>query len=249
MGAGSERDGTDSLNFEERVARDHLTFLGYEDVQPHPNDRNSPPDLLINGTVAVELRRLNQNERGSDTPKGLDETDIPLLDALLALLGTFDEEWPTRWHVTVAFRRPLPKRLRTFKKRLRALLQRVLDQPDSTEPAVMDEGNIHVEVVRRPPSARPTFTLRLQDLDRGAWVLDEYQHSLGLCIPEKSRVTAEHRAGYSEWWLILVDDIVPGALASEETAQDFRARVSVESRDWNRVIIVNKLDHRQGFDL
>lgn len=44
----------------EGFARVHLHHRGFDDVvfEPSPNE---PPDFLINGKIAVEVRRLNQN--------------------------------------------------------------------------------------------------------------------------------------------------------------------------------------------
>jgi len=43
-------------------------------------DGNTPPDFLVNGTIAVEVRRLNQNEIIESGHRGLEVTTFPLRD-------------------------------------------------------------------------------------------------------------------------------------------------------------------------
>ena len=42
-------------------------------------DGNVPPDFAIDGSIAVEVRRLNQNYEEPDGAEGLEELRIPLL--------------------------------------------------------------------------------------------------------------------------------------------------------------------------
>jgi hypothetical protein len=49
------------MRWEEELAQHYLVSLGLGQVVYEP-EPNLPPDFLINGTVAVEVRRLNQNE-------------------------------------------------------------------------------------------------------------------------------------------------------------------------------------------
>ena len=69
-----------------------LTYLESLRLGPvtHEPDGNVPPDFLIDGRIAVEVRRLNQNEAVANGHRGLEETAIPLnarLRKLLASLG------------------------------------------------------------------------------------------------------------------------------------------------------------------
>lgn len=237
------------LKHEEIIARDHLRSQGYQQVRSHPDGLHNPPDLLVDGAIAVEVRRLNQNERGLDTPKGLEEESIPFIHRVNTLLAAFGDDGPTRWHVGVEFRRPLPKRdrLQGLLGRLRCLLQDLLDQSQPPEKVGMEMGNVRVEVVRRPQSGRPTFTLGSRDADFGPWLMEEYERNLRLCIAEKANSVAAHRSRYRDWWLVLVDYI--GFHLSEESRKDFRASVSVDRHDWQRIILVNPLDHRQHFEV
>ena len=51
----------------ERIASEYLATLGFNDIQYEP-DGNVPPDFVLNKTIAVEVRRLNQNFVEKDHP-------------------------------------------------------------------------------------------------------------------------------------------------------------------------------------
>jgi len=49
------------MDSSERIVYQYLSYQGFSDVAYEP-DGNVPPDFLLNGRIAVEVRRLNQNE-------------------------------------------------------------------------------------------------------------------------------------------------------------------------------------------
>src|SRR5206468_13124046 len=61
----------------EQIAESHLRSRGFQDIMYEP-DGNVPPDFLVDGQIAVEVRRLNQNEDTPEGPRGLEEAAIPL---------------------------------------------------------------------------------------------------------------------------------------------------------------------------
>src|SRR4051794_7461292 len=84
-----------------------LTHRGYTDVKYEP-DGNIPPDFLVDGRIAVEVRILNQNYPSGKSSEGLEETAIPLWDGmkkLVSLLGSSGEHGS--WFVFYDFKRPL----------------------------------------------------------------------------------------------------------------------------------------------
>ena len=63
----------------EALVETYLKGLGQIDVH-YELDGNVPPDFLVDGRIAVEVRRLNQNHDGGSGsgPRGLEEAAIPL---------------------------------------------------------------------------------------------------------------------------------------------------------------------------
>src|SRR5689334_14040697 len=92
----------------EQVACAYLADLGIGKVVYEP-DGNVPPDFLVDGRIAVEVRRLNQNESTNSGFRGLEEVAIPLqmrIRKLLASLGP--AKTGVTWYVHYTFQRPLP---------------------------------------------------------------------------------------------------------------------------------------------
>jgi hypothetical protein len=48
------------MNSKEKIAQNYLVSLGFKDIVFEP-DGNIPPDFAVEGKIAVEVRRLNQN--------------------------------------------------------------------------------------------------------------------------------------------------------------------------------------------
>jgi hypothetical protein len=67
----------ESVDASEVLADAYLRHCGYTDVKYEP-DGNIPPDFLVNGRIAIEVRRLNQNYVAPEGNKGLEEVRIPL---------------------------------------------------------------------------------------------------------------------------------------------------------------------------
>ena len=49
-------------NREEKLVIDNLSHQGYENILFEP-DGNLPPDILVDNKIAIEVRRLNQNQK------------------------------------------------------------------------------------------------------------------------------------------------------------------------------------------
>jgi hypothetical protein len=62
---------------EEKLAAAYLRHLGYVDVVHEP-DGNVTPDFLVDGRIAVEVRRLNQNFHSKRGYEGLEIAEMSL---------------------------------------------------------------------------------------------------------------------------------------------------------------------------
>lgn len=68
-------------NREEQLIIDCLKIQGFENIQPEP-DGNVPPDILLDGNIAIEVRRMNQNKISGQGYVGL-ENDYYTLQFLI----------------------------------------------------------------------------------------------------------------------------------------------------------------------
>jgi hypothetical protein len=64
------------MDASESLVRDFLLQRGYADIVYEP-DGKVPPDFLIDGRIAVEVRRLNQSYETGSRMRGLEEDSIP----------------------------------------------------------------------------------------------------------------------------------------------------------------------------
>lgn len=225
----------------EALARDHLLGRGYRDVVYEP-DGKVPPDFVVDGRIAVEVRRLNENERDATRPKGLNVVAAPLLARVQSLCHAHGAANTGAWWVTVRFRRPVPPRERLLVE-TRAFLDRV-HQGTASHVAI---DNVVLEATPRPDRRGKTFELGVMvDEDSGGWVLDELERNLRLIIGDKSVKIARVRHRYAEWWLLLVDHVAYGL--SAEDRDQFKSSAQID-HDWNKIILVNPRDHMDYFEL
>ncbi len=224
------------MDHSERIVSEYLSYRGFRDVVYEP-DGNVPPDFLLNGCVAVEVRRLNQNEETPDGPRELEEAAIPLqakVSRLLGTLGSSDEG--ESWYVVYSFRRPVPSW-------------------DELESALRFELCVfrgHSE--RRPTSLKigQRFRLRLlragcpypdffvfggyTDGDSGGFVLSELDRNIRICVADKTKKIARVRERYPVWWLMLVDHVAYGLSHSDR--EQLRHLIQF-THSWDKIVIVS----------
>ncbi len=228
----------------ETLARDYLMFRGFQSIVYEP-DGNVPPDFIIDGRIAMEVRRLNENERELTTPKGLEEVEIPLLIRLRSMLSSFGPAGAFSWWVALHFKRPVPS-WATLEKRIRPFLEDVTGMAIPS-PGGIKFDSIELQVFPRRGTGGYTFELAItSDDDSGGWVLEELERNLRLCINEKSNKVGPFRSKYPEWWLLLIDQVAYG-LSDFDRAQ-FEKSAVIE-HDWDKVILINPLDHTHYFEL
>jgi hypothetical protein len=63
------------MDSSEKLVKIHLESLGYTDIRYEP-DGNATSDFLVNGNIAVEVRRLNKIYDDGSGTKGLEEAAI-----------------------------------------------------------------------------------------------------------------------------------------------------------------------------
>lgn len=238
------------MNPSERIVQRYLLSRGLGAVVYEP-DGNVPPDFLVDGRIATEARRLNQNEAASipgRSYQGLEEQSKPLhtlVNRALAAMGPpIDGQ---SWFVFYTYRRPLPPW-----KELDGLVREALQ----TAQGMRDLEGKEIVVVRRlrldftrasDVHAHHFIPAGSSDLDGGGFVVAELARNLELCIAEKTRKVAAFRERYQEWWLVFEDRISYGHLEPRDVEELRRLVQRVEP--WSRIILVNPIDPSRGIEL
>ncbi len=134
----------------EQLVQAHLIHRGFTGVDFEP-DGNSPPDFAIDGNIAIEARRLNQNYFEHNGPIGLEETSIPLWFNLTKLVSKIGPAPATHsWYVSCRFRRPVES-WKTIKKGTSEALQVFVDTPNQNGGTIATIGNFEID---RFPASR-----------------------------------------------------------------------------------------------
>jgi hypothetical protein len=233
----------------ESLVRDYLQYQGFERIVYQP-DGNIPPDFLVDDRIAVEVRRLNENElTESGELRGLETLRISTERKLCKLLHSLGHSASgSSWFVGLHLKRPVP-RWKYIEPELRRQLEKFRDNENSQKLCVIKvaEG-LEIEIFHKASRLHRTCFLHgvSSDSDTGGFVFGNTQRNLRLCVQEKMRKIAPVRHKYSEWWLVFVDHIGFGV---EDCDQElFRKHLGIE-HDLDRVILLSRQNARWAFEL
>lgn len=231
------------MKADERVAEAYLKHRGFAHVVFEPEGKSKPPDFLVDGKIAVEVRRLNQHEAITPPgarPRGLEELAIPLwhnFQKLLASLGP-----PTAgvsWYVDISYHRPVPDG-RPVQRAVARHLRAFRNSPTQQAMTINVFPSLTLKLFPAGPVYADCFVFAgAGDRDAGGFVTPELERNIGICIDDKTAKTASTRAKYREWWLVLLDHI---NYARKEALQ-------VPPHNWDKIILINPLDHTQAVEL
>jgi hypothetical protein len=230
----------------EKLVSEHLAHRGYKDVVYEP-DGNIPPDFLVDGSIAIEVRRLNQNHFDGQDAKGLEEVAIPLWNKIRSLVLSFGA--PTcgeSWFVYFRFTRPV-EHWKTLEPTLRNAIQGFVQSQDKRKGTIARGVGFELDVFRASKPHASMFVMAgCSDRESGGWLVSEMETNIRHCASEKSRKIAKVRSKYQEWWLALVDHIGYGL--DDFDRQMFRDTVSIE-HNWDKIVIIDPNDHRRWFEI
>ena len=231
----------------EKIANAYLQHLGLHNIIFEP-DGNVPPDFLIDGKIAVEVRRLNQNEFTATGHRGFEEIAVPLWMAVRKLLNSLGPPKSDQsWFVGYTFKRPLAPRRRILDELEEKLEAFRNSFPNREYRSISIGGNFKVHLHPATDSHATFFVpAGYSDRDSGGFVLPETRKNLLICIDDKTQAIGPYRHKYPEWWLVLIDRIGYGVAESDRDM--FRAHLNVE-HDWNKVILLNPFDINRAFEI
>lgn len=232
----------------EHAAQEYLRSCGFQDPVYEPNGR-VPPDFLVEGRIAVEVRRLNQ----MPDPKGPGleqiqrslQTKVPLLLKGIGPSGARDS-----WFVFLRFKRPLPpwRKLRIrIGQELRAFAQDATRWIEDHHEIKIDK-NFCIRLSRAGNAHSELFVFAgYSDFDASGFIVPKLEQNMSICIRQKTDAIAPFRPRYAEWWLMLVDHIAYAAIRNRDL--DLLRNRLHGLADWDRVVLVSPIDHTRGLQI
>lgn len=230
----------------ERSALAFLELEGFANVVYEP-DGNVPPDFLLDGRIAVEVRRLNQHLFKRATPIPLEDARYSLAGRISALLRSLGEPCPEKsWFIGYRFARPAPSW-----SRIEHAVRQWVEEVRATSPT----GYVDCDVIPRfHLNATPATNAHDQefllggyvDRDAGGFVVASLIENIPHCVAEKEAKIVARRAKYDVWWLCLVDQIAHGL--------DEHDRAQIEqwlrfSSSFDRIVLVNSTRPANSYSL
>jgi hypothetical protein len=220
------------------VARDYLESLKLGSLVYEP-DGKQPPDFVIDGRIAVEVRRLNRHVDTLDGPCPVEDAQYALLELVRDVLKSFGPPRDGRsWFLNYQYWRPIPP-YRTIKRSLIAELEDFVQCPDLGLRLSQLTDNFEISLMLAGNSHDQMFMLGAQmDFNTAGFVIPDLIKNINICSREKIKKISRVRARYPEWWLVLVDRVSFGV------REDLRV-----PHDWDKLILVSPLDEGGGYEV
>jgi hypothetical protein len=181
------------VNNDEKIADRYLKSLAIGEVVYEP-DGKVPPDFLVDGRIAVEVRRLNQHREVDGKLRGLEEDSISLRQSIENLLADFAAPKKAgTWFVRFSFHRPIPE-WRMLRALIRDTLSRFLAAPADSAWRVPITESFNVSIVRATEMPDRCFLLGgYNNRDAGGWIVSEVVRNASAFISAKSaKVTPKY---------------------------------------------------------
>jgi len=233
----------------ERLADQYLRSLNLGAVVYEP-DGNIPPDFCIDGRIAVEVRRLNQNYEYSDgSREGLEQLAIPLWKRFKSFLPSLGSSLNGEcWYVGLDFRRPL-KKWKVLRPLVESNLRAFMALPERSQMTLQVTPNLSLDLFRSGKDHGSFFVLGASsDDDSGGFVMGELERNLRLCISVKEQKIEAYRSRYLDWWLVLADHI--DYSIDEVDRPIFRSEVMPQiSHRFSKIVLIDPRNHRNTFEI
>lgn len=223
---------------EEQLIIDCLQGQGFSNICYEP-DGNVPPDILLNDKIAIEVRRLNQNQIIDNRLRGLEEDEHALNGFLTKIMKTVsDKTFNKSAFVAWSFSRPLPKK-KEIKKKVSHILEIHKPFIGEHKKYKIDEN---FKLYFFPSTNKNQYQYEFgmsSDSDSGCLVVGSIYENLKLIIAEKERKIQNYKWRYSEWWLAVIDTIGYGLTNLD--IEQFQNLEKIESQ-FDRILLVSPLD-------
>ena|SRR6185437_8711310 len=233
----------------EELVYGYLKWRGFKSIKFEPEGKSTFPDFLIDGRIAVEARRLNQNhvpKQPGMKIKGLEEQRKPIWNNVReTLLSLGPPIEGVSWYVDFQFERPAPAK-RPLKRAIRRSLGAFRNNEGTSPMTITLFENFSLTLFRAGKLYSHRFIMAgCEDRDSGGWVIPELERNLQICIDEKAEKLETFRITYPdkhpEWWLVFSDHISYGTKPEES--------LRLQRHNWDKIILVDPMDHTRAFEV
>jgi len=231
------------MNEDEKISYEYLVNHGFTNVVFEP-DGNIPPDFLINGSIAVEVRRLNQHIRTNNKNEPIERLQFKIEPKLKEIVEELDIKFPGySVFISIKYQRPL----RVTKELVNRIKVGILEHLCLNERQASFKINETLEIrLNRIEGINSHFLAigSIIDFDAGGFVISEISKNMILAISEKGKKIEKYYSRYPTWWLILVDYIGYGI--SDQEAEQIRRNFDIETT-FHKVILIGP--RNKGFEI
>lgn len=226
-----------------------LAFLeseGFSSIIYEP-DGNVPPDFLLDGKIAVEVRRLNQHSFKRSEPVSLEELRYKLAGRVTSLLHSLGGTAPERsWFIGYRFARPAPSW-----HRIELAVRGWINETRESRPTAYVSREVlpGFQLYALPASGRHECEFLLGgfvDRDSGGFVISSLLDNIPHCVEEKEKKVAARRSAYGVWWLCLVDRIAYALDDHDRSQLEQWLRLS---STFDRIVLVSPSRPTNSYDL
>mgnify|MGYP006427624069 CR=1 FL=1 len=229
-----------SPNKEEQYVIDNLTHQGYVNILYEP-DGNVPPDILVDGNIAIEVRRLNQNQKTKKGFKGLEQEDFSIRSVLSKMMRKVsDKNYEKSAFVGYYFSRPIPSKkvIKKFTKKILENHKFFMSERKFYEFSEYFKLEIYPSEIKLDQQYEYGMSI---DENSGGFVVNSIYENLKFIIAEKEEKTRIYRSKYAEYWLAVVDTIGYGL--SDLELIEFNNIPKIESQ-FDRLLLISANDYK-----
>lgn len=223
----------------ETIAEQYLKTLSNQVIfEP---DGNIPPDFLVDGQIAVEVRGIHQLVPASDeaeTLESITHLSTPLLNAIVKCLAGFGTNDGPTWGVCIDFKPPLQK-FRKVKKAINEALTPIarMQSPTQTQIELQPCPGLTLKLVKAQQRPDVFVLYSISDARSGGWTVAETAISTSTAIEEKAAKVAPYQVKYQRWWLVLVNYVTLGLDAQDIPA--FKSTLGSAHDPFEKVILLD----------
>ncbi len=232
------------MKSEERITKDFFKNIGYSNILFEPNG-NIPPDFVIDGEIAIEVRRLNKHLSVGNKIVPIEDLKFKLIPKVEDLLRSFGSGiHQESCFVSIYYQRPL-KVNRKLLNEISNVLEKHSSNMKNTKHYEIND-NLSLRIIPSEVRLEEQFCYGSSvDFDGGGFILAAISDNLGHILREKEQKIIPYFDKFKTWWLVLVDHIGYG-LTEEEINE---LEIKEKSNYFERIYFLGPKIRQGGYKL